>query len=86
MGRIASIIGSKGAITSQNVREAVDRGRALWRRNFGTDKESGGRSHKETPRSRSIPGGSWGRGIISEPAAFKRLLEAMRSMAPGGWS
>lgn len=64
-------------------REAVDRGRSLWRQTFdlGTDKES---ALSKFPRVRDRQ--SWTRGVIAEPAAFKRLLQAMRSMAPGGWS
>ena len=63
--------------------EAVQSGRRLWRQafNFGTDKESALRNF---PRVRDRQ--SWTRGVIAEPAAFKRLLQAMRSMAPGGWS
>jgi phage portal protein BeeE len=71
--------------------QAVERGRDLWRQAFslGTDKESGGRERftQREPISRPvIPGGSKVRGLLSEPQSVKRLLEALRSMAPGGWS
>lgn len=62
-------------------REAVERGRSLWRQNFGQIKEE---ALTQFPRVRDRQ--SWTRGVISEPAAYKRLLQAMRSMAPGGWS
>ena len=94
MGRIVSPA-DKG-ISSPFVRQEVERGRTLWRQafNFGTTKEEGGERRKErfegrAPYSRPrapAAGGSWGRGIVSEPAAMRRLIEAMRSMAPGGWS
>lgn len=62
-------------------REAVERGRDLWRHSFGQSKEE---QLTQFPRVRDRQ--SWTRGNISEPAAYKRLLQAMRSMAPGGWS
>lgn len=76
MGKISQMMGRKST-----VREAVERGQSTWREIFGrTDKE------KPKPVSRRIPGGSYGRSMVAEPAAFRRLLQAMRSMAPGGWS
>lgn len=75
----------KDESTSSVRRSPADRGpgRALWQEIFGT-----GATNKEEqrPHSRPIPGGSHGRSITSSDAAFKRLLQAMRSMAPGGWS
>ena len=58
-----------------------DRG-SLWRQSFGTDKERSERIGRPPP----VDGGSYGRGITTTEASFKRLLQAMRSMAPGGWS
>lgn len=80
MGALSNYIrGSKAHGLAQ---EAVDRGRSLWRQAFeGVSKEDG---LTKFPRVRDRQ--SWTRGVISEPAAFKRLLQAMRSMAPGGWS
>lgn len=53
--------------------------RATWREIFGsTDKE------RDVYRPRQ-PGG-YGRSVSSTDAAYMRLLQAMRSMAPGGWS
>lgn len=73
MGLIADLAAGRKDVPARDAREA-------WRQVFGTSKET----PHEAPKTR--PGGSWGRGIISEGAAFKRLLQAMRSMAPGGWS
>lgn len=61
-------------------------GEDLWREVFG------GRSKEDLgkfPRVRlptPTPGGSFGRSVTSSEASFRRLLQAMRSMAPGGWS
>jgi phage portal protein BeeE len=55
-------------------------GRQTWERVFGTD--------KERPRPASAQpnnGGSWGRSFTNA-ASFKRMLEAYRSKAPGGWT
>lgn len=61
-------------------------GRAYWDRVFGgarpesTDKRPYG-------SQKPLPGGSWGRGVLTaNQSSFQRLLEAMRSDAPGGWS
>lgn len=74
MGFISDLASSKKGTAS----------RARWREVFAqTDKE------KESvfpPVRKPIPGGSYSRSNVSEPAAFMRLLQAMRSMAPGGWS
>ena len=58
--------------------------REFWRRTFNVSKEG----EDQFPRVRPgvTPGGSYGRSAIAEPAAFKRLLQAMRSKAPGGWT
>ncbi len=53
-----------------------------WNNVFGgvtTNKEQ---NFRQPP----VRGGSYGRSITSADASFKRLLQAMRSMAPGGWS
>lgn len=54
-------------------------GRVYWREVFGTNKE-------ESKKPTAIEGGSHGRSMVSSDTAIKRLLQAMRSMAPGGWS
>ncbi len=75
----AALSGKAGKMPGQEI------GRQLWDRTFGTNKED---QHKQTPTSRPnpIPGGTFGRSITSTESAFKKLLLAMRSMAPGGWS
>lgn len=58
-------------------------GSRLWREAFGaTNKEE---KPKEGYGVKPTPGGSWGRSL-STNASFIRLLEAMRSKSPGGWS
>lgn len=58
-------------------------GTRTWNRVFGRRAET---DINKFPRTRPRVGGSFASGITSEGAAFKRLLQAMRSMAPGGWS
>lgn len=56
--------------------------RSSWREVFGDssrDKEEG---YVKVPAD----GGSYGRSNISTANSFKRLLEAMRSLSPGGWT
>lgn len=92
MGLIADLQKHKGVAlnsgygTSPDARSAVERGRNLWREIFNrTDKETPhGKKRPNDPNA--VPGGTYGRGITNEAPAFKRLLQAMRSMAPGGWS
>lgn len=75
MGYISNL--AKG--TKKESLPGSDAGRRLWREVFGTD--------KETPAKPKVtPGGSYARSVGSTDAAFTRLLQAMRSMAPGGWS
>ena len=59
-------------------------GLSIWRRAFGSvDKESG----HARPRAHSQRPGSAQRSVLhSNEASFIRLLQAMRSDAPGGWS
>lgn len=80
MGRLSTL----NAVPSR--KEAPRSGLDAWRRTFGTTKEGdGGLGPKPQP---SQTGGSYGRGTLtsSQEASFKRLLEAMRTNAPGGWS
>ncbi|MDE2095652.1 MAG: phage portal protein [Patescibacteria group bacterium] len=66
---------------------AVERGRDLYRQIFGINKEdSRGRQFPQVNEGHpTVPGGSWGRGI-AETGAIRRLVQALRSRAPGGWS
>lgn len=77
MGFISELARShKGSFSGQS------QGRESWDRIFATDKET------TKPHSRYMPepGGSYGRSVTSTDASVKRLLQALRSMAPGGWS
>lgn len=65
-------------------------GNVHWRRVFGnrgigTTKE-GDQFPKVTDPKTPVPGGSFGRSLATSAPAMKRLLVAMRSQAPGGWS
>lgn len=79
MGFIADLTSSKRASFPGD-----GEGRDLWRAAFGqpTNKEE---AHARAPKERSVAGGSWARSATGD-AGLKRLLEAMRSKAPGGWS
>ena len=60
----------------------TDRGpaRNLWREVFGS-------TNKEEPNKKPVvPGGSYTRSIVNAHPATIRLLQALRSKAPGGWS
>src|ERR1700724_3127381 len=81
MGFIAHLADGQQRST---VQEAVDRGRSLWRQTFGVDKESG--SKRPDGRKIPIPGGTYSRSSLSSDAATKRLITALRSRAPGGWT
>ena len=80
MGFISRLIQSGKALNPPS-----QRGREMWRRTFGVAKEDSkpqfrGESYKP------VAGGSYGRSMVSGGVAVKRLLEAFRSMAPGGWT
>lgn len=62
------------------------RGSALWAETFGTDKERAREQQARQNVQRVTPGGSWGASNTASANAFKRLLEAHRSRAPGGWT
>lgn len=63
-------------------------GTRVWREIFGgTNKEESLKQASEIGYGwKPTPGGEWGRSTTATGAAFKRLLQAMRSGAPGGWS
>jgi Phage portal protein len=77
LGRIANILGDTGFKAFPGQRD----GAALWRESFGTIKE-----RPPTHSRPNVDGGSYGRSTISQHAAVKRLVQALASMAPGGWS
>lgn len=78
MGFIADLAkSSKTAFPGQS------QGSRLWREAFGQAKED--KPKKEGYGSNPSRGGSYGRSLTSD-ASFIRLLQALRSKAPGGWS
>lgn len=65
--------------------QTPEQSRQTWTQIFGTDKETSQTKPRESLVG-SPNGGSWGRSNLATEASFKRLLQAMRSLAPGGWS
>jgi phage portal protein BeeE len=61
--------------------------RTIWNQVFNSSKP---KTADEKPgyAQKPLPGGSYGRSVAggSGEASFTRLLQSMRSMAPGGWS
>lgn len=88
MGIITELAGGRKSISLdsglQMARSPTDRGegRRIWRELFSTDKETGSSQAYSHP----VRGGSYGRSVVHGGEAQKRLLQALRSMAPGGWS
>lgn len=78
MGFISSLAGTRPTPTIPQTKSiGGERARASWRHAFmATDKEKG----------TQVPGGSQTRSVLSSDNATKRLIQALRSMAPGGWS
>ena len=65
----------------------ADGGRALWRQVFaGLSKEDLSKFPTVRGAQPTVPGGSWGRSSLTTDESTKRLLQALRSMAPGGWT
>lgn len=85
MGFIASLGKNKALHSSPLSPRSHQTSRGRWREIFGsTHKERGG--DENTEYKKPIPGGSWGRSTVSSSASIQRLVQALRSMAPGGWS
>lgn len=89
MGRIARALGTKqlpAPKTDQKTNFPGQRGgQALWRQIFGTTKEEVSKNHPNpTPYPGS--GGGYGTTAAGTDVSVRRLLEALRSKAPGGWS
>jgi hypothetical protein len=77
-----------GIIAERSGRYKGMEDRQRWDRALGRDKEEGLLSKPpdlRRPGELPLPGGSWGRSAAQE-AATRRLIDALRSMAPGGWS
>ena len=74
-------------LAKQDSRQSPMEGRARWRQVFATDKEEGQGRQWANPRAQGdTQGGSWAQSSVSGSAALKRLVAALRSRAPGGWS
>lgn len=80
MGFISDNVKTKGSI-ADSFFPGADRSRSVYRERFHHVSKEDGDLNKPTST-----GGSFGRSAISGGNAFKRLLQAMRSDAPGGWS
>lgn len=77
-------MGVIGQLTSGRPRKEFpgqSRGKETWRQVFGSTHKEVGTSTSRDP----VRGNSYGRSLITDPST-KRLIQAMRSMAPGGWS
>lgn len=57
-------------------------GQVIWRQVFGTSKEDAYKPNQQSIAS----GGNYANTATGTEASVKRLLEALRSRAPGGWS
>ena len=95
MGYISETLRKSGEVSvfGQPPQSPTDRGRgrALWGQIFGTTKEDQHREEGDFRDKYRKPtsdgsGGSWGKFLPTAEASFKRLLQAMRSGAPGAWS
>src|SRR5436309_577258 len=86
MGYIKDLASGKPFLPPQ--KPEVGQGRRLWQQFFSvTNKEEGlGESQPSSTISKPVSGGSWTRTSIAAPEATKRLIQALRSSAPGGWS
>lgn len=87
MGYISNLIRSKGTQRKDRtsfVANRVDRGsgRDLWSQVFGSTSKEDINPHKRDV----TPGGSYTQSVTGTEAAIKRLMQAMRSNAPGGWT
>ncbi len=83
MGFISALAAGKVSIQNKSAFGDVRRGERLWNQTFGRTTQA---DENKFPRVRPVPGGTYGRSVAGSDAATKRLVQAMRSMAPGGWS
>jgi Phage portal protein len=82
MGFIAQLAKKDNPIGVPTSRQS----RQAWSQVFGTTKERGGSGldlAETTLPYREMSGAT---GLVSEPIAIKKLIQAFRSRAPGGWS
>ena len=80
MGFISDFIENKLNTAAKGLFPSQASGREMWRQVFGAD-----RSHVPPPPPPQGPG--WGRSSsYGTSVATRRLLETLRSGAPGGWT
>lgn len=80
MGFISDL--SKKSIPQATKQIPAADARRVWRDIFSGISKEDPIKNDQKPH----PGGSFGRSTVSTDVAYRRLLQAMRSMAPGGWS
>ncbi len=86
MGIIADHAGERPKSRGYNL-PAPGGDKERWNRALGRDKEEGLRQAAQVGTGQPpVPGGSFGRGTYSGQYATQRLIESLRSRAPGGWS
>lgn len=70
-----------GFISEVSGKDIINRseGRRVWDSIFGA-------TDKEKPHKSPVKEDGWGRSAVTGKVSYMRLLQAMRSMAPGGWS
>lgn len=76
-GKTLGFISRLSATAFSKVANPSPQGESLWRRAFGTSKEDPSRAGRD--------GNNWA-ATASEDAATVRLIKALRSKAPGGWT
>ena len=89
MSLIASLRKSNYSVKEMGItRSPTDRGlgRDLWRQVFGapTTKEDGFSSNRNLERQ--VVGNGMGQSLTGTKASVEKLIQALRSRAPGGWS
>lgn len=80
MARLSDFVSNKSVTSSAKDQVYQGTGRRLWNEVFGNS------TAEERGKQRASGKGGWGRSIVGSDAATIRLVEAMRSRAPGGWS
>jgi phage portal protein BeeE len=83
MGIIKNLASGKPFLPAQ--KPEMGQGRRLWQQFFGQATKEDGLTESRSDTIRG-DGGSWTKTSIAAPEATKRLIQAMRSRSPGGWS
>src|SRR5690348_4400303 len=82
MGRLSKLLEKEKELTTESPFPERLQGRRMWNRIFGDVSRERAEAYAQPP----VRGGSYGRSGIAGHEATKRLLQSLRSMAPGGWS